>query len=588
MRPIHELAVTPDGRTLIAVQFGTAIAGFDARTGQELWRCRDINVYSVQSLAVFPDSERFVIGHNDGSLLVCDAATGKVLNDQPGHRGVVWAAGLTDGDRTGVTTAMDGTIRRWDLLSGQEIGRTAIDQLDLFQALGVAPDGRTVLGRGRIGRAWIMGLINATTGKLITRLPLNSNPVSDRYRPFAWLADGSLIVSDGAGKATRFDRDGRELQTFRADGREVNALAVSPDEQTLVLAGASSRPARGAIPLRGWIGVFDLQSGKLKGLSEYPNPFVNAAYAPDGEAVVLTVSVSARSGPAEQLPSDLDLTAAVVLFDPAHGKIYTPFAAPFTSGERQDHGRSTSTLALAPTGYQFAVAERDGSEYVITLYETASGAIRRQLRGHRNLIEQLAFTRDGSKLVSVSRDLTGLVWDVAPPRPLAPVALSEADRRLRWDALTSSNGETVYRAMGELIADPAGTVAFLKANLRSAPAPSDMAVDKLIERLDASTFTEREAAFRELNNLGTPAVPRARERLPRVILEVRQRLEKFLQEHDRGGRLTGVRLRERRAVELLEAIRSAVAEDVLKSFAKSGNTPLTRDAAAAAKRLSAR
>jgi WD40 repeat protein len=542
----------------------------------------------VHSLAVLPDSKRFVIGHDDGSLLLCDAATGKVLNDQPGHRGVVWAAGLTDGDRTAVTAAMDGTIRRWDLPSGREVGRTAIDQLNLFHGLGVAPDGRTVLGRGRIGRAWIMGLIDATTGKLIARLPLNGNPVSDRYRPLAWLADGSLIVSDGAGKATRFDRDGRELQTFKAGGREVNALAVSPDEQTLILAGATSKPARGTTPPGGWLGVFDLQSGKLEELSEYANPFVNAAYTADGEAVVLTASVSVRSQAADQPPSDLDLTAAVVLFDPARGKIYTPFAAPFTSGERQDHGRSTTALALAPTGHQFAVAERAGSEYVITLYETASGGIRRQLRGHRNLIEQLVFTRDGGKLVSVSRDLTGLVWDVAPPRPLAPIALSEADRRLRWDALTSPTGETAYREMGGLTGDPAGTVAFLKANLKPALAPSDRAVDTLIERLDASTFADREAAFRELNTLGRAAVPRVRDRLRRVTLEVRQRLEKFLREHDRGGRLTGVRLRERRAVELLELIGSADAEGVLDGLTESGNTPLAHDAAAARNRLRAR
>jgi hypothetical protein len=365
----------------------------------------------------------------------------------------------------------------------------------------------------------------------------------------------------------------------------VNAVAVSPDEQTLVLAGASSRPARAVAPPGGWVGVFDLRSGKPKGLWEYPNRFLNAAYTADGEAVVLTVSVSAPSRSADPPPSDLDLTAAVVLFDPSRGKIYTPFAAPFTSGERQHHGRSTSALALAPTGYQVAVAERDGSEYVITLYETGSGAIRRQLRGHRNLIKQLVFTRDGAKLVSVSRDLNGLVWDVAPPRPPAAVALSEADRRRCWDALTSPNGETAYRAMGELIADPAGTVAFLKVDLKPTPAPSDADVDRLIERLDASTFAEREAAFRELNDLGRAAVPRVRDRLPRVPLEVRQRLEKFLQEHDRGGRLTGVRLRERRAVELLEAIRSADAEGVLKVLAESGNTPLARDAVAAARRL---
>ena len=69
---IDGLVVTADGRNLIAVQSQTAVAGFDARTGKELWQCRDRDMYWCSSLGVLPGGNQFLIGHNDGALLICD------------------------------------------------------------------------------------------------------------------------------------------------------------------------------------------------------------------------------------------------------------------------------------------------------------------------------------------------------------------------------------------------------------------------------------------------------------------------------------------------------------------------------------
>jgi hypothetical protein len=66
---------------------------------------------------------------------------------------------------------------------------------------------------------------------------------------------------------------------------------------------------------------------------------------------------------------------------------------------------------------------------------------------------------------------------------------------------------------------------------------------------------------------------------------VRRRLEGFLGQNDRRGRMTGCRLQERRALELLEAVRTPDARGVLEALAGGEDTPLARDAAAAVKRL---
>jgi hypothetical protein len=130
-------------------------------------------------------------------------------------------------------------------------------------------------------------------------------------------------------------------------------------------------------------------------------------------------------------------------------------------------------------------------------------------------------------------------------------------------------------------------VAFVREKLRQ-PAPSDAEVDRLIARLDAAAPDDRDAAAREIDRLGRLAVPRLRAALPQAkSAEARRRLEQLLRQHDRPDRLTGVRLRERRAVELLESIGTAEARAVLKILAAGGIGPLARDAAAAGKRLGA-
>src|SRR5262249_40887790 len=140
--------------------------------------------------------------------------------------------------------------------------------------------------------------------------------------------------------------------------------------------------------------------------------------------------------------------------------------------------------------------------------------------------------------------------------------------------------------MGELAADPVEAVATVKAHLKWTPPPSNDDVDRLVAQLDAEAFAARKAAAHELDRLGGLAVPRGRETPPRVqSAEVRRRLEGFLGENDRPGRLTGCRLQERRALELLEAVRTADARGALEQMAGGGDNSLARDAAAALKRL---
>jgi len=80
-------------------------------------------------------------------------------------------------------------------------------------------------------------------------------------------------------------------------------------------------------------------------------------------------------------------------------------------------------MALAPDGRTLAVGgwmhpECAGRCGDIRLHDVASGQVLGLLRGHEDVVNALAFSPDGQRLVSGSADQTAIVWEVASRRAL--------------------------------------------------------------------------------------------------------------------------------------------------------------------------
>jgi dipeptidyl aminopeptidase/acylaminoacyl peptidase len=234
-------------------------------------------------------------------------------------------------------------------------------------------------------------------------------------------------------------------------------------------------------------------------------------------------------------------------------------------------------VAFSPDGRVLAAATGNRP---LVLYEVATGRVRRLLAGHRASVTSLRFTPDGRRLLSTSGDRTGLVWDVS----LSAVAGS--GRGDGWDGLADGDAQAAYRTMARLAVEPDQAVALLRDRLRPAAQPDDAALDRLVADLDSPTFAVRSRATAEVDRLGGTIVPGVRARLAQVeSLELRRRLEQFLDKHDRGVPPPEA-LRQLRAVELLEHLSTPAARALLRNLA--GGSPavrLTQDAAAALRRL---
>jgi hypothetical protein len=197
------------------------------------------------------------------------------------------------------------------------------------------------------------------------------------------------------------------------------------------------------------------------------------------------------------------------------------------------------------------------------------------------LVRHLAFAADGRTLASASADTTALLWAVRDPAGRRP-----ADTAAAWDDLAGADAARAYDAVCALAARPEASLRWLAEHLHPAAEPPPGRVDHLLRDLDSNQFAERQRATRELEQLGELAEAALRKALAgNPSLEVRQRIERLL---NKEARLEPApdRLRAWRAVEVLEAIGTPAAREILAGLARGAPAAgLTQRAKAAVERL---
>jgi hypothetical protein len=246
----------------------------------------------------------------------------------------------------------------------------------------------------------------------------------------------------------------------------------------------------------------------------------------------------------------------------------------------------TAAIAVSPDGRSLYLSS-DTSE--IRAFEVATGKQRRILYGHAGCVRTLAMAPDGRRLLSGSDDMFAVLWDAtlagaAKPRK-DPLTAAAADAL--WVTLASPDAPAAFTAMADLAAAPDRAVALVRRELKPVRTlPTDAELDRTFADLGSDDFATREQASRRLAEFGESAAPGVRRRLAKAAsAEVRRRAQDFLDRFD-PATLKPDRLRQLRALELLEGIATPAARDVLSELAKGAvEAPLTLDATAALERL---
>lgn len=604
-------AFTPDGKSLITSTGEPYFRVWNLTTGEETARSPvpggSLAGSEASAVATSPDGRRFATARRDGRVDVWETTTGKPVVQLKTHRDAIDAVAISSDSRLAATLGRDETVRIWELTTGnwlRSIPAKSDKERHLNRnhlpkpKLGFTPDGRGLLfpGSGQLM------MVDPGSGKSID-LPAQLRDVKVEVGDLA--LDGRTLVTHDGPVGTLWDWPAGTVRAKftvplatddspRGPGPQLigfGSLVLSPDSRFLFSSSHHRSAGQGVAVHPNGNDLWDARTGKLlhhlrPSISGYPP----AAFASDGQVMYMGGIGIVQPGEGRSLAD------ALTVRDPETGKLLRQFTVsdagrkPFNGAGVGSMAAHVTSLAVSPDGRLLAAAEgwfSSDLSFSVWIYETVSGRVLARLVGHTRTVTDLAFAPNGRLLVSVAEDQTGLVWDVTLPA-LVQACGAKADPGVAaaWDRLAASDPALGYAGIATLVAAPAEGTRLLREKLRPAPVPTEGDLDRLVAKLGAAGFDEREKASAELDRFGPNAVAGAKARLAFAKSpEVRDRLKQFLSRYD-GPTASPYQVRAVRGVAALEAIHSADARAILGELAKGKATdPLAREAAAALRRL---
>ena len=384
----------------------------------------------IESIAFSPDGRMIVSGGSGNALKLWDAATGRLIRSFWGHtrEGIRCAAFSPDG-RYIISGADDRTVRMWDTATGRET-RTFSGHESFVTSAVFSPDGRQVLSASgdQTVKLW-----DAATGREVKTFSGHTDTVTSAV----FSPDGKYIISGSHDKTIKlFDAaTGRLIRTISAhsDSRlsrlynGVRSVAFSPDG-TQILSGSGGNTFK----------LWDAATGRLiRTFSGHRGYVQFAAFSPDGKRIVSSAEYpdydiklwDADTGRVMRTFSEN--TFRSVMFSPDGRQILSVFYDRENNSAKSfrlydaatgreirtfsDHTSMVSVTAFSPDGKRFLTGSRD---HVVNMWDAVTGRKLRTFSGHTREIVSVAFSPDASRVLSASRDNIKM-WDAQTGREIA-------------------------------------------------------------------------------------------------------------------------------------------------------------------------
>ena len=229
--------VNIDGNYAVFSPDGTMLA-YGLRVNVQLWDVatrNNINTLEghsigVLSLAFSPDGTLLASGSYDGSIELCDVATGDSIGTFEGYKhtdGVLSLAFSPDGTLL-ASGSYDGSIGLWDVATRNNITSFAEEGLQpIIYAVAFSPDG-TILASGRGNAIGNVKLWDVTTKRNIVTYHHRFDVTSVAFSP-----DGTILASGSRdGLVTLRNMSTRETLVELPHTSDVWSVAFSPDGKT--------------------------------------------------------------------------------------------------------------------------------------------------------------------------------------------------------------------------------------------------------------------------------------------------------------------------------------------------------------------
>jgi COMPASS component SWD3 len=262
--------------------------------------------YWVQDVAIAPDGRTIVSASKDGTIKLWDILTGREMRTLHGHEAAVLSVAISaDGERL-ISCGTDNAIKIWSLDTGMELNSILSKSHNIY-VLSVSPNGKTLVSASadntikpkydggleaflnRIPSRRVNALLSLIG--LLKRSPAIKIWDLDRGKPkgnFRGYSRGvtDLAISPKGDKVVSGSRDrtlkiwdfktGKNLDTLWGHNDEIRSVAISPDGKTII-SGSRDRTIK----------IWDMQSGHvLRTLRGHGQSVTSVAVSPDGTIIV--------------------------------------------------------------------------------------------------------------------------------------------------------------------------------------------------------------------------------------------------------------------------------------------------------------
>jgi len=374
---VETVAFSPDGSLLASGGDDTEIKVWDVAKGEYLYHLSGPDAHAdgskVNGLVFSPDGTRLASSGSDRTIKIWDLDTQQPITIT-GH--VDWVYGIDftpDGDYL-ISSSSDRTIRVWDTRYGREQLQLTGHTSQVYD-VSVSPDGDFVASSSEDGTVRMWDISASGTRELLS-MDNKDQVYSVEYSP-----DASLIASGGRNNVVKIwdAQTGKMLKFFTGEHRRViEALAWDPSGKRIISAARDGKAI-----------VWDVESGEV--LQVFDNG---------------TVSLFAVSYvPGQNLAVVGGADGVVHIWNPDNGQ----------EVKTLDNGlvdNSISDLAFSPDGRYLAAAYFYTPYYVI-VWDWQSGEVVYTLKGHTDFLQSVTFNPVNSNiLASVSDDGKLIVWDL--------------------------------------------------------------------------------------------------------------------------------------------------------------------------------